>query len=129
MEELELVVREHLVRLPTRRELAFTPLRIIVGSALLSAGLVILWFKRSGGIAPEGSALKASPCVRRACNGGSPRGALIRLPRIFLAVRPCPRVLFQGSGRMVFIIPTEIARIRAFLKSPATLRGYITLGP
>ena len=52
-----------------------------------------------------------------------------RLPRIFLAVKPSPRVLFQGSGRMVFIVPTEIARIRAFLKVPATLRGYITLGP
>jgi hypothetical protein len=30
---------------------------------------------------------------------------------------------------MVFIVPTEIARIRAFLYGRATLRGYITLGP
>ena len=30
---------------------------------------------------------------------------------------------------MVFIVPTEIVWIRAFLKGPATLRGYITLGP
>ena len=40
-----------------------------------------------------------------------------------------PRVLFQGSGRIVFIVPTEIARIRAFIYGRATLRGYITLEP
>jgi hypothetical protein len=33
----------HLARLPTRRDQAFTPLRIIFASAVVSAGLVILW--------------------------------------------------------------------------------------
>jgi hypothetical protein len=42
MEELDFV-KELLARLPTRRD--FTPLRIMLGSALLSAGLVILWFE------------------------------------------------------------------------------------
>ena len=38
-------VKELLARLPTRRDQAFTPLRIMFGSALLSAGLVIPWFE------------------------------------------------------------------------------------
>jgi hypothetical protein len=38
-------VKAQLARLPTRRDQAFTPLRIMLGSALLSAGLVILWFE------------------------------------------------------------------------------------
>jgi len=42
MEELELV-KEQLARLPTRRDQAFTPLRIIVTTALTTASLVILW--------------------------------------------------------------------------------------
>jgi hypothetical protein len=44
MEELDLV-KELLARLPTRREQAFTPLRIMFGSAFLSAALVILWLE------------------------------------------------------------------------------------
>ena len=44
MDELEFV-KAQLARLPTRREQAFTPLRIMFGSALLSAGFVILWFE------------------------------------------------------------------------------------
>jgi hypothetical protein len=42
MDELDLV-QAHLARLPTRRDQAFTPLRIIFASAVASAGLVILW--------------------------------------------------------------------------------------
>jgi len=38
-------VKELLARLPTRRDQAFMPLRIMFGSVLLSAGLVILWFE------------------------------------------------------------------------------------
>jgi hypothetical protein len=41
MDELDFV-KAQLVRLPTRRDQAFTPLRTMLGSALLSAGLVIL---------------------------------------------------------------------------------------
>jgi hypothetical protein len=44
MDELEFV-KAQLARLPTRKDQAFTPLRIMFGSALLSAGLVILWFE------------------------------------------------------------------------------------
>jgi len=44
MDELDFV-QAHLARLPTRRDQAFTPLRIIFGSAVVSAGLVILWFE------------------------------------------------------------------------------------
>jgi hypothetical protein len=44
MDELDFV-KAQLARLPTRRDQAFTPLRIMLGSALLSAGLVILWFE------------------------------------------------------------------------------------
>ena len=49
MDELELV-KAQLARLPTRRDQAFTPLRIMFGSAILSAALVILWLEASGGI-------------------------------------------------------------------------------
>ena len=44
VDELDFV-KEQLARLPTRRDQAFTPLRMMVGSAILSAGLVILWFE------------------------------------------------------------------------------------
>jgi hypothetical protein len=44
MDELEFV-KMQLARLPTRRDQAFTPLRIVFGSALLSAALVILWLE------------------------------------------------------------------------------------
>jgi hypothetical protein len=44
MDELEFV-KELIARLPTRRDQAFTPLRIIPGSAVLSAALVILWLE------------------------------------------------------------------------------------
>jgi len=43
MDALDLV-QAHLARLLTRRDQAFTPLRIILGSAVVSAGLVLLWF-------------------------------------------------------------------------------------
>jgi hypothetical protein len=44
MDELEFV-KELIARLPTRRDQAFTTLRIILGSAVLSAALVILWLE------------------------------------------------------------------------------------
>ena len=44
MDELDFV-KAQLARLSTRRDQAFTPLRIMVGSAILSAGVVILWFE------------------------------------------------------------------------------------
>jgi len=44
MDELDFV-KELLARLPTRRDQAFTPLRIMFGSAVLSAALVILWLE------------------------------------------------------------------------------------
>ena len=44
MEELEFV-KSQLARLPTRRDQAFTPLRIMFGSAVLSAAIVILWLE------------------------------------------------------------------------------------
>ena len=44
MEELDLV-KEHLARLPTRKEQAFTPLRIMFGTAVVSSALVIGWFE------------------------------------------------------------------------------------
>ena len=44
MEELEFV-KSQLARLPTRRDQAFTPLRIMFGSAVLRAALVIAWFE------------------------------------------------------------------------------------
>jgi hypothetical protein len=44
MEELDLI-KEQLARLPTRRDQAFTPLRIVVTTALTTATIVILWFE------------------------------------------------------------------------------------
>ena len=44
MDELDFV-KELLARLPTRRDQAFTPLRMMFGSAALSAALVILWLE------------------------------------------------------------------------------------
>jgi hypothetical protein len=44
MDELDFV-KELLSRLPTRRDQAFTPLRIMLGSAVLSAAFVILWLE------------------------------------------------------------------------------------
>ena len=44
MDELDFV-KDLIARLPTRRDQAFTPLRIMFGSAVLSAALVIGWFE------------------------------------------------------------------------------------
>ena len=44
MDELDFV-KEQLARLPTRRDQAFTPRRIMFGSAILSAAFVILWLE------------------------------------------------------------------------------------
>jgi len=44
MEELDLV-KELLARLPTRKEQAFTSLRIMIGTAVVSSALTILWFE------------------------------------------------------------------------------------
>jgi hypothetical protein len=44
MEELDLI-KEHLARLPTRKDQAFTPLCIVVTTALTTATIVILWFE------------------------------------------------------------------------------------
>jgi hypothetical protein len=44
MDELEFV-KELIARLPTRRDQAFMPMRIILGSAVLSAAIVILWLE------------------------------------------------------------------------------------
>jgi hypothetical protein len=44
MEELEFL-RELLARLPTRRDQAFTQLRIMFGTAVASSALTILWFE------------------------------------------------------------------------------------
>jgi hypothetical protein len=44
MDELDFL-KAQLVQLPTRRDQAFTPLRIMLGSAFLSASIVILWFE------------------------------------------------------------------------------------
>ena len=44
MDELEFE-KAQLARLPTRRDQAFTPLRIMFGSAVLSAALVIGWIE------------------------------------------------------------------------------------
>jgi hypothetical protein len=42
MDELDFM-KEQLARLPTRRDQAFTPLRIVVTTAFGTAALVILW--------------------------------------------------------------------------------------
>ena len=47
MEELDLI-KEQLARLPTRRDQAFTPLCIIVTTALTAAAIVIPWFEAFG---------------------------------------------------------------------------------
>ena len=44
MDELEFV-KSQLARLPTRKDQAFTPLRIMLESAVLSAALVIGWIE------------------------------------------------------------------------------------
>ena len=44
IDELDFV-KQQLARLPTRRDQAFTPLRIMLGSAVLSAALVIGWIE------------------------------------------------------------------------------------
>ena len=44
MEDLEFL-RELLARLPTRKEQAFTQLRIMFGTAVVSSALTILWFE------------------------------------------------------------------------------------
>ena len=44
MDELDFV-KGLLARLPTRRDQALVPLRIMFGSAILSAALVIRWFE------------------------------------------------------------------------------------
>jgi hypothetical protein len=44
MEELDLI-KEQLARLPTRKDQAFTPLRIVLTTALTTATIVILWFE------------------------------------------------------------------------------------
>jgi len=44
MDELDFV-KELIARIPTRRDQAFIPLRIMLGGALLSATLIILWFE------------------------------------------------------------------------------------
>ena len=44
MDELDFV-KELIARLPTRRDQAFQPLRILFGSAILSATLVIGWIE------------------------------------------------------------------------------------
>jgi hypothetical protein len=47
MEEVEFL-RELLVRLPTRRDQAFAQLRIMLGTAVVSSALTILWFEVAG---------------------------------------------------------------------------------
>jgi hypothetical protein len=44
MDELDFV-KELIARIPTRRDQTFVPLRTILGSAVLSATLVILWLE------------------------------------------------------------------------------------
>ena len=44
MDELEFL-RMQLARLPTRREQAFLPLKIMFGSAVIGGALVILWLE------------------------------------------------------------------------------------
>jgi hypothetical protein len=44
LDELDFV-KAQIARLPTRRDQAFTPLRIVVTTAFCAATLVILWFE------------------------------------------------------------------------------------
>ena len=44
MDELDFL-KELIARIPTRRDQAFVPLKIMFGSAALSAALVILWLE------------------------------------------------------------------------------------
>jgi hypothetical protein len=44
LEELDFV-KAQLARLPTHRDQAFIPVRIILGTAVTSAAFVILWFE------------------------------------------------------------------------------------
>ena len=44
MDELEFV-KAQLARLPTRRDQAFVPLKVMFGSAVIGAALVILWLE------------------------------------------------------------------------------------
>jgi hypothetical protein len=44
MDELDFM-KTQLARLPTRRDEAFTPLRIVVTTAFSTAALVIIWFE------------------------------------------------------------------------------------
>ena len=44
MDELDFV-KELIARIPARRDQAFVPLKIIFGSAILSAGFVIIWIE------------------------------------------------------------------------------------
>ena len=52
IDELDFV-KELLARLPTRRDQAFTPLRIRLGSAVLSAGSLFCGSRHSGAIASD----------------------------------------------------------------------------
>ena len=55
MDELDFV-KAQLARLPTRRDQAFVPLRIMLASAILSAGLSSAGSRRSGGTACKATA-------------------------------------------------------------------------
>ena len=44
MDEFDFV-KEQLARLPTRRDQAFVPLKIMFGSAVIGAAVVILWLE------------------------------------------------------------------------------------
>ena len=44
MDELDFV-KQLIARIPTRRDQAFVPLRTMLGSAVMGAGLVILWLE------------------------------------------------------------------------------------
>jgi len=74
MEELDFV-KAQLARLPTRRDQAFTPLRIMLGTAVTTAALVILWFEAfwrhclSGRTGPRRSANATSPITREIESG------------------------------------------------------------
>jgi hypothetical protein len=63
MEELELV-KAQLARLPTRRDQAFTPLRIVLVTAVTTAALVILWFETFSRHCHRGTASQSS-CTHR----------------------------------------------------------------